>query len=156
MIKPIMGMTIAALALTATAGIWSSSAQGDATAASENGAIEQTHCGTISSGAVLGWDGETGTTARATVGQSIVGATTDGTVFIRTGIHACLSPRILAPLFADFDRNRQVNWNDLDEMFACVGGPDTIVGAACEIGIADGDSDIDLRDVAELQRVFSE
>ena len=61
----------------------------------------------------------------------------------------------MAPLFADFDQNRSVNLDDLYDMVDCIGGPGKIVEASCEIGIADDDGDIDMRDLAEFQRVFA-
>ncbi len=138
------------LALTATIGMWSGKAHGGSDASLQAADPDQAHCVTISSGASTDSTMQT----RATVGQTVIGRTSDGSVFVHAGIHGCSALRTLEPLFADFDHNRLIDLNDLDDMVGCVGGPDAGVVTACEIGIADGDGDIDMRDLAELQRVF--
>lgn len=139
------------LDLAVTMGMWSGKAHGGTDAALLAANPDQAHCVTISSGASTDFSMQ----ARVTVGQAVIGRASDGIVFVHAGIHGCSALISLEPLFADFDQNRLIDLHDLDGMVGCIGGPDEEVIMACDIGIADGDGDIDLRDLAELQRVFS-
>ena len=142
---------LAALTITTVGGVWSVTARGGSTASTIAGVSEEVRCVTITSGSAAADDSQT----RVIVGQALTGSVSDGTSVFHAGAAPCLSRYALEPLFADFDRNRVINEYDLFKMTECLGGPELFVTADCEIGIADGDDDVDLQDMAEFQRVYS-
>jgi hypothetical protein len=58
---------------------------------------------------------------------------------------------------SDFDDNARVEWGDLLNWLFCYGGPGGAYspGHYCTNGDFDGDTDLDLRDLQLLQRVFT-
>ncbi len=57
------------------------------------------------------------------------------------------------PVPGDLDGDYDVDFDDAQLFWGCLGGPGVGVGSACEPGDLDADADIDLRDYAQLQAV---
>jgi hypothetical protein len=85
------------------------------------------------------------------VGQPITGKCAEPAYTMVVGsIHG-----LLAPLFGDFDRNRRVNLRDYRDFALCLSGPETAADPTCARGDGDHDTDVDLKDIARFQEVFS-
>lgn len=62
--------------------------------------------------------------------------------------------RFQSVLFADLDEDGDVDHDDLDVFTWCMAGPGGVAPPACVAADSDGDTDVDLRDFAVLQRAF--
>lgn len=77
------------------------------------------------------------------------------TLFIGDETNTMIHVLTLGPPAADFNRDSDVDLNDLDQFEACSSGPAISFPAGCEVADVDSDGDVDQVDFGMFQRCYS-
>jgi hypothetical protein len=90
-----------------------------------------------------------------TIGQPDAGGMTGGTLSLTGGFWSA-APAGASSVPGDCDDDGDVDLADYGDFASCLSGPLDAAPSGCECSHFDADSDIDLRDLAEFQVVFTD